>query len=155
LTDSEPHEVTIEVRDAAANKTSIRFSVQYDASLAKEVAASAAEQFLPGQVNIFERDDFQVVTTEKTAYDTVNIMYKTVAAPAANAVSLQHLFLSNVIPFHDSATVRIKPTGIADADKDNVIIKSVSGSKTVVQKAVWQRGWLTAKFRQAGSYQAF
>ena len=44
---------------------------------------------------------------------------------------------------------------IADGDKEHLVIKNISGDKTSVQKAVWQRGWLMAKFRQAGTYQAF
>jgi hypothetical protein len=65
-------------------------------------------------------------------------------------------FLNHTIPAHDSVTVRIKPTVSVQEDKKNkVIIKSVSGSKTVVQKAIWQKGWLMAKFRQFGTYQAF
>jgi hypothetical protein len=36
-----------------------------------------------------------------------------------------------------------------------MVIKNVSGSKTVVQKASWQGDWVWAKFRQFGTYQAF
>ncbi|RYF81426.1 MAG: hypothetical protein EON98_12405 [Chitinophagaceae bacterium] len=52
-------------------------------------------------------------------------------------------------------TIRIKPTVFVPNDKkDKTIIKSISGGKTVVQKATWQKGWLMAKFRQFGTYQA-
>lgn len=156
LIDEAPHTISIEVTDADKNVSRINFSVQYDASLAKAATAFDGERFLPNNVNIFERDEFQLVTTEKTIYDTVNVSYSSVANGAANAVSAQHNFLSAAIPFHDSACIRIKPTvSIADADRDRILIKSISGSKTVVQKAVWQKSWLMARFRQAGTYQAF
>jgi hypothetical protein len=39
--------------------------------------------------------------------------------------------------------------------KERIVIKNVAGSRTFVAKAEWQRGWLVAKFRQFGTFQAF
>ena len=39
--------------------------------------------------------------------------------------------------------------------KDRIVIKNIAGSRTYLQKATWQNGWLSAKFRQFGTYQAF
>jgi hypothetical protein len=156
LDDNQPHAVVIEVQDANLNTTRIPFTLQYDVSLAPSAPATNVERFLPLNVNVFEREDFQVVTSEKTMYDTVNVVFNAAGNGATNAVSPLYTFLSAAIPSHDSVTVRIKPSGsIPDEWKDRIIIKSVAGSKTVVEKAVWQRGWLTAKFRQFGTYQAF
>lgn len=155
LTDNNVHDVLIEVKDANGNTTRIPFKLEYDAALAKEQPVFNGERFLPNEINVFERENFQLVTTERTIYDTVNLTFSQGTA-TANAVSAQYNFLTAMIPFHDSATIRIKPTAtIAEADKDRIVIKNVSGGRTFVQKAVWQRGWLMAKFRQAGSYQAF
>ena len=41
------------------------------------------------------------------------------------------------------------------AREDKLVIKNISGTKTFIQKAQWQNGWLAAKFRQFGTYQAF
>ena len=156
LEDNEPHAVLIEVYDAANNVTRIPFRIQYDGSLAKTASETETEQFLPTQINIFERENFQLVTTEKTMYDAINISYSSANNGAANSVSPLHTFLSAAIPSHDSVTVRIKPTGnIPDEWKGRIVIKGVSGSRTVVQKAVWQKGWLMARFRQFGTFQAF
>lgn len=155
LTDNNVHAVLIEVKDANGNTTRIPFKIQYEASLAKEELPFTGERFVPNQINVFEREAFQLVTTERTIYDTVNISFREATA-VSSAISSQYIFLSDAIPFHDAATVRIKPSvNIADADKERIVIKNISGGKTVVQKAVWQKGWLTATFRQAGSYQAF
>ena len=155
LADNDVHNVSIEVKDAAGNTTRIPFNVQYDASLAKESPAFNGERFHPNEINVFERESFQLVTTERTVYDTVNVTFSQ-GAIAANAVSPQYNFLSAAIPFHDSVTVRIKPTlAISEDDRERIVIKNVSGGRTFVQKAVWQKSWLMAKFRQAGSYQAF
>lgn len=156
LEDEEPHQVLIEVQDANGNTTSIPFVIQHDAALVPSAVATGAEQFWPNNVNVFERDDFQVVTTERTIYDTLNISFSSANNGVANAVSPVYTFLGANIPSHDSVTVRIKPTfHISDETKDRVIIKNTSGTKTFVQKAVWQKGWLMAKFRQFGNYQAF
>ena len=65
-------------------------------------------------------------------------------------------FCSGAIPTHDSVTVRIKPSFAINAeDRNRIVIKSVAGTRTVIQKAEWQQDWLAAKFRQFGSFQAF
>ncbi|HEV7333945.1 MAG TPA: M23 family metallopeptidase [Flavisolibacter sp.] len=156
LRDNEPHKVLIEVQDAAFNTTRIAFTVQYDGSLAPAAPGGSAEMFLPNQINVFERDDFQLVTTERTMYDAINVSFSSSNNGAAGSVSPLYTFLSSAIPAHDSVTVRIKPSGnIPEEWRDKVVIRNVVGARTYVQKATWQRGYLTAKFRQFGTYQAF
>ncbi|WP_121353967.1 peptidoglycan DD-metalloendopeptidase family protein [Flavisolibacter nicotianae] len=156
LSDSEPHAVLIEVQDANFNTTGIPFTVQYDGALLPASSKATAEQFLPRNINVFEQENFQVVTTENSMYDAVNVSYSQDSGGAANAVSPLHHFLSAAIPAHDSVMVRIKPSvDMPNAWMDRIVIKNVSGSKTFVQKAVWQKGWLMARFRQFGTYQAF
>ena len=156
LEDNEPHAVLIEVYDANKNVTRIPFRIQYDGSLTPTSNSNTTEQFLPNQINVFERETFQVVTSEKTMYDAANVSFTQSNSAAANAVSPLYTFLSAAIPSHDSVTIRIKPTeNIPDEWKNRIVIKSVAGSRTSLQKAVWQKGWLMAKFRQFGTYQAF
>lgn len=155
LADNELHDVVIEVQDAALNITRIPFRVQYDGAL-KPTAVKETEQFLPNNINVFERENFQLTTTEQTMYDAVATSYNSQDNGAANSVSPLFSFLSAAIPSHDYVTVRIKPTSdIPEEWKNKIVIKNVVGKKTYVQKAVWQKGWLMAKFRQFGTYQAF
>lgn len=156
LMDDAPHDIVIEVRDANFNVMRIPFIIQHDAALPPVAAAKGAEQFWPNNVNIFERDDFQLVTTEKTIYDTVNVSFTSANTGVANAVTPLNVFLNASIPAHDSVTVRVKPfLSIPNEMKDKIVITNNSGGKTFVRKAIWQRGWLMAKFRQFGTYQAF
>ncbi len=156
LRDNEPHAVLIEVQDANFNKTRIPFTIQYEGALTPVSYPSAVEQFLPNNVNVFERDDFELVTSEQTMYDAVTVTYSSSGSMVTNAVSPVHSFLSATIPSHDYVTVRIKPSvEIPEEMKNRIVIKNVSGKKTFVSKAEWQRGWLVAKFRQFGTYQAF
>ena len=156
LRDENIHAVSIEVEDAAHNISQIKFNIQYDPELKRQNESITPERFLPNNVNVFERPDFEVFTTEQTIYDTVNISFTTTENNAPNAVSPVYSFLSTAIPSHDSVTVRIKPSSNLSRDQlDKIVIKNISGTKTFVQKAKWQNGWLSAKFRQFGTFQAF
>ena len=156
LQDNEPHNIVIEVQDAALNTTRIPFSIQYTGSVTPASFAETNDQFLPNQVNIFEQENFELVTTERTLYDAVNVSFSTGAGMATNAVSPVYSFLSAAIPAHDYVTVRLKPSvSIPEQWRDRIVIKNTSGTRTFVAKATWQRGWMMARFRQFGSYQAF
>jgi murein DD-endopeptidase MepM/ murein hydrolase activator NlpD len=153
--DSEVHQVRIEVRDAKKNLSVVEFTVQY-AGGAQSLPTSTFNRFLPEQVNVYESDAFEIFTSEFSVYDTVNVTHTVSNVIAAKAVSAAHVFCSGAIPTHDSVTVRIKPSVVINAeDRNRIVIKSVAGTRTVIQKAEWQQDWLAAKFRQFGSFQAF
>jgi hypothetical protein len=156
LEDSQAHTIVIEVKDANGNTSKIQFTIQYDESLKRSYTTTTAERFLPNNLNIFERDRFELFTTEKTIYDTITVAYNETNNNAVNAVSPLFSFFSAAIPSHDSITIRIKPIeNIPSEWKDRIIIKNVSGSRTYVSKAQHHNGWYSAKFRQFGTYQAF
>ena len=154
--DDQTHKVRIEVRDAKLNLSVIEFSVKYE-PLAQTAAYTAPpDVLLPEQVNVFESENFEVFTSEFSVYDTVKLTHSTTSAAVPKAVSPSNVFCSAAIPTHDSILVRIKPTtAIAAEDRNRIIIKSVAGTRTVIEKAEWQQDWLAAKFRQFGSFQAF
>lgn len=156
LKDNEVHDIVIEVQDANKNTSTIRFSVQYDPNLTKPYTPPVGQALNPGHVNVVEMEDFELFTTEATLYDTIRANYKILPARDPGAVSDMHQFLSAGIPAHDLFTVRLKPDNNITADqKDRVIIKNISGSRTYVSKAAWQNGWVSARFRQFGTFQAF
>lgn len=159
LNDTAVHTVRIEVRDAAQNLSTLNFDVQYDARLARTTAVTG-EKWYPQQVNVFEATDFEVFSTENTLYDTVNVAYNANTATYASSsasISPLHTFLQPSIPSHDNITVRLKITSpLSSEAMDRIVIKNVSGSRTYVAKALPQRGdWVSAKFRQFGTFQAF
>jgi hypothetical protein len=156
LKDREPHNIDIEVQDANKNTSTIHFSVQYDPTLTKPYMPSPVQELVPGQVNVVELDAFELFTTESTLYDSIHVNYEMVSNKETGAVSAMHKFLTAGIPAHDLFTVRIKPDIDITADqRDKLVIKNISGSRTFVSKASWQNGWLSARFRQFGTFQAF
>ena len=156
LNDEEEHSITIEVKDADGNTSKLKFNIQRNESLQKNDLPTQAEQFLPNNVNVFERENFELYTTEKTIYDTVAVNFSSANNSSANAISSVFNFLSAAVPSHDSVMVRIKPMQtIPEEWKNRVVIKNISGSKTFIKKGEYQRGWYAAKFRQFGTYQLF
>jgi len=156
LNDDQIHQVRIEVRDAKKNLSVIEFSVKHERQGQTAVFSEIPNRLTPENVNVFESENFEVFTSEFSVYDTVNITYSVNSADVTKAVSPLNTFCSAAIPTHDSVTIRIKPAAeIAEENRDRVIIKSVAGTRTVVEKAKWQQDWLAAKFRQFGSFQAF
>ena len=151
LNDNNVHDVVITVQDAAFNTSRLVFKVQ-NTGAAKAYTA-AADQLVPGEVSVFERDGFELYTTEYSVYDTVNVTFKETAS--AGAASPLYTFASHIYPVQDSVTVRIKVADIAPEDEERIIIRNVAGTRITVTKADYNDGWVTAKFRQLGTYQAF
>jgi len=149
LADGAPHNVKIEVCDANQNLSVLNFSVQYDASLHRPQSAEGVTKFTPNYVNVFEQEDFEAFTTETTVYDTVYVQYKKTSLAGADV----HHFVSASIPAHDGLTVRIKPN-IDESLKDKVVIRSTAGTRKTVEKGVWNGDWVSAKFRQFGTFEA-
>lgn len=155
LRDEQPHQVIIDVSDANGNTSTLRFTVQYDPALYQPAPAAEGERLLPNNVNVVERDNFELYTTERTIYDTVTVQLTAADAGSADAASPVFHFLSAAIPAHDSFTVRIRPTVEIPVElRDRVVIRNVCGSRTYVQRGVWQNGMIAAKFRQFGSFEA-
>ncbi|HEX2607162.1 MAG TPA: peptidoglycan DD-metalloendopeptidase family protein [Flavisolibacter sp.] len=156
LQDNEIHPVQIEVKDANGNTSRIQFTVQYDPSLQRTAAVMEGERFLPNNVNVYESEDLEVFTTEWSVYDTIPVSHSRSGAAGGAALSAVHSFLSAAIPAHDSVTIRIRPeVSLSREQQDHVVIRNLSGTRTFVKKADWQQGWLSARFRQFGTYQAF
>jgi len=155
LNDDDPHDVVIEVKDAAGLKSTVRLRVQYDESLAKPYKPFEGERFLPLNLNIFETDDFELFTTEATVYDTINVSFKREENKTEGAVSPLFTFVGSHIPVHDNVTVRIRVQDVPEEFKNRVVIKNVSGTRVSVSRAVWKNDKVSAKFRQFGTYQAF
>jgi hypothetical protein len=156
LADTTMHSVKIEVKDAAQNTSVLAFNIQYNEALAQPAQNNTTSRLIPQNVNVFESELFELFTSEFSIYDTVPITFSNSGVASGNAISPVYSFCSAAIPSHDSVTVRIKPSGfVAPEDRNNVIIRSISGRRTVVEKAKWQNGWFVAKFRQFGTFQAF
>lgn len=155
LNDEAVHTVRIEVEDAAHNVSVLQFTIQYNEALYNEPVYPALPVLIPNFVNVFEKDGFELFTTEHGVYDTVYASYAVTPVSSAIAASGVHSFIGPSVPVHDSVIVRIRiKPDVPPQLRDKVVIQGISGTRKVVQKANWNGDWAWAKFRQLGTFQA-
>jgi murein DD-endopeptidase MepM/ murein hydrolase activator NlpD len=157
LPDMDIHIVRIEINDTYGNTSQLRFSVQYDNTLKKQGKfSSAAQKFLPGNVNVLERPDFEMYLPETCLYDTLTSFYNRTNSITSNAVSAMYQVNDPSVPVQGELTVRIKPDkAIPSPLKDKIVIQRSYRSSADVRKAEWNGDWLTARFGDFGDFQAF
>jgi Membrane proteins related to metalloendopeptidases len=156
LEDDSTHHIRVEVKDAYGNLSVLQFAVKrrsisenkYNQNITSE------QKFIPGYVNIFEKDDIQVVLSERDLYDTVNFIYSKKASPVTQAVSALHAVHTALVPVHGYYIVRIKADrSLQNIDADKIIMQRTWGSKMDVAKPKRNGDWFTAKFREFGNFQ--
>lgn len=156
--DDSLHQVKIIVKDTYGNTSVVQFSLKKAApSNTTSVNNSLYQQqvFHPGYINIFERDNIQVILGEKDLYDSIRFTYATKAASPAEKYSGQfHLVHNGAVPVHGYFTIKIKPDFIIPPEAQNcMVIKQQWGSRTDIFKAKYEGGWYSSRFRSFGSFQ--
>jgi murein DD-endopeptidase MepM/ murein hydrolase activator NlpD len=156
LSDGEVHQVRIEIRDAYKNVSQLNFSVQYDNSLALDRFSSAAQRFLPNYVNVLEKAGFEMYLPETCMYDTLTSFYNRINTISEYAVSAIHQVNDPSVPVHGEFTVRIKPDKPVPPEwRNKMIIQRSYRNDNTVRRAEWNGEWLSARFSDFGSFQAF
>ncbi|HLG39574.1 MAG TPA: M23 family metallopeptidase, partial [Chitinophagaceae bacterium] len=157
ISDGNIHSVKIAVKDAKKNLSQLKFSIQYDNSLAGEISVfPRAQKFLPNTVNVLERQDFELYLPETCLYDTLTSFYNRISSNSVNAVSAIHQVNDPSVPLHGEMTVRMKPDKIIPTTWiDKIVIQRSYRNDNAVRKAEWNGEWLTAKFSDFGNFQAF
>lgn len=106
---------------------------------------------MPGQINVFEENGFQLVSTEKSFYDAFLFCYSFKPGKPA-MVSDVHQVHTPVIPVHDSIYFRIKPNRLlSEKERARVVMVHSAMGKLLLSRAKEERGWHTAKFRSFGT----
>ncbi|MFT3846602.1 MAG: M23 family metallopeptidase [Lacibacter sp.] len=150
LGDTVAHQVKIVVKDANDNASVLHFNLKRTAATLPAASWQKDSRYmLPGQINVFERDDIQMVSTEKSFYDAFRFVYN--YKTSTSAYSNIHVMHTPVIPIHDSMVFRIKPNKpIPAAVRNRVIMIKNAKGKTIVERATLVKGWYEAKFREFG-----
>jgi hypothetical protein len=151
LDDTLQHTITIQVGDANENFSSTSFLIQFTDSIAIYRAAPKSDNFIPGNVNVIEKKDFEAFLPERCIYDTIQPVYNYTDATLPNAVSALHQLNDNSYPVHEEMTIRIKPTiQVKKEWRDKIVIQRNGGN--AVLKPVWQEEWLSAKTGAFGTF---
>lgn len=156
MDDGLSHTISIDVRDAYNNISTLNFSIQYSDSLAALLPPRiAAEAIPPRQASRIVRPDFELTIPFTGLYDTIPSFYYRTGSSATYAVSSLHQVNESSIPLHGNLLVKIKPDrSIASEWRDKlVVLRSSRG--TNIRRAKWEGDWVTAEFGDFGSYQVF
>ena len=156
LSDTNVHQISIDVKDANNNGSQINFAIQYADSLASVSPVKLYNhQLTPNEINELKKPDFEVYMPESCLYDSIQPFYFQTNRVLPNAVSALHQVNDASFPLHNDITIRIKPNkAIAEEWKDKIVIQRSSYGNSV-RKAEWKNGWLVANFGDFGSFQAF
>ena len=157
LNDTNIHKVRIVIKDSYSNTSELNFRIRHsDSLMSLDGIRSSNAVFYPGQKNEIKVDDFELHTSEAAMYDSVHIFYNRSNQLVHDAISASHQIGNVSIPVHDDFEVRIRPVVSVPLElRDKILIRRNSGGRDNVQKAMWNDGWLTAKFDEFGSFQAF
>ncbi len=152
LDDTTTHEIKIVVKDANDNATTLRFKLKRTATVTPAVNVQKDSRYmLPSQLNIFEQDDVQLVSTEKSFYDAFRFVYN--YKTSALAYSNIHVMHTPLIPVHDSMMYRIKPNKpLPESGRNRVLMVKTARGKKDVARATLVKGWYEAKFREFGEF---
>jgi len=156
LNDTNVHAIRIEISDIKQNTSELNLKVKVNGAAASLINNIPHRSFPPGNVNIFEQNDFELYLNEQCLYDSVQPVFNRVDQPGPGAVSSSFRFADPSIPVHGEINIRIKPDiAIPGELTGKVIMKRIDGQNINLMKAEWQKGWVAAKFSDFGSYQAF
>ena len=156
LSDTLVHDIRIEIGDAYSNKSQVNFSVQYDGNLATVSSHPAHSHFIPGEINVLEKSDFEAYLPEDCLYDTIPVFYYSTNKQSKGSLSSEHSLNNPSLPLQYNFTVRIKPTEpLPGRWYDKVVIRRSYGSKKTIRKAKHENDFLVADFNEFGNFQAF
>lgn len=153
ISDGEPHDIRIDVKDAEGNSCSLTYKVQYTGTPAVAIPVTG-KKFYPLMIDGFESADCEFYMGERCLYDSVHIRYSKSAALLPQVVSAVHTIGDRYIPLQEAFLIRIQPARpLTPAEKSRTVMQWFSASRKTVQKVEWQENWATARFRDFGSYQ--
>jgi hypothetical protein len=155
VSDGEVHSVSIVVKDASGNASTLNYKIQYKFNASNQyVPLSSAKQFYPQMMDGLESPECEFYLGERCLFDSVHIRYSKAANSNSSVVSSIHTIGAAYIPIRDSMLVRIQPTRpLTDAEKARTVMQWFAGTKREVQKVQWQGNWASARFRDLGNFQ--
>jgi len=155
LEDDSVHQIKAEVKDAYDNISVLQFQVKRGLINENKYKQDLSEQkFSPGFVNVFEREDIQVILGEKDLYDSINFIYAKKTSITPQAVSALHTVHTALVPVHGYYTIRLKTDrSLQNIDDNKIIMQRTWGSKMDVVKPNKEGEWFTGKFREFGNFQ--
>lgn len=147
-----PTEYSLKVYDAYGNLSTAKFIIQRTEANQMEIA-SEGQKMIPGDVNIVEDDMIRFVFNEDAFYDSFHFNYTSLEANAQDVISSTYKVANEHIPVHSYYSVSMKPNKkITAIDPNKVLIRRTRLGKVEVKKAILEKDFYTAKFRELGAF---
>ncbi len=150
---SAPEAYSIKVTDAYGNSSYVEFRVVRK-PVDRQANVYSGELIEPNTINVYEDENIQFVFKEDAFYDAFHFSLQSFYANSAAELSSVYQTLSADIPVQSYFTTRLKPNrNNLLVNKDRVVMKRTYKAKTEIKKAVEEKGWYAAQFRDFGYFQ--
>lgn len=159
LTDTNIHQIKIEVKDPTENTSVLEFKIKKEPDAGNtdpepEETYFEKKEFHPGFVNIFEDESLQLYLPPATLYDSVTFYHSENISAAPHIYSAVHSILSGLIPSHTYFTIRLKTNKpVVPNLRDKILMKRTWKGKSEVTKAIPNGDWYSAKFNAFGEFE--
>jgi hypothetical protein len=154
LTDTLPHTIKINVKDACDNLVTLNFIFQLSSSLNESPYSADVQPLLPGQENVVTGNNVKVWFGKNAFYDVVPFVLKENENTSKNSASAFVGLHNYSVPVHDSFTVELKTTLAANNFlRKNVVMQLASGQDRQTTKGQWTGDWMRARFNAFGNVQ--
>ena len=155
LPDENTHRMKVEVKDAAGNRSILRFNLRRKLLTTPVLKNTDMYNiFHPGFINIFEKNDIVVIVGEKALYDSFPLQY--VKQPSINleSVSEQHLVEGGSVPLRIPFTIKLKVSKFVALEELPLIImqREWKGKREVIKPQI-EGDWFVAHFKEFGNFQ--
>ncbi len=148
LADATSKTITIKVYDANYNVSTLQFNLNKIEPLSA-ITEPAGKLFKPGNINIFENDALSFFLPENSLYDAFHFQYREMNDADGRPVYQLH---NTTVPVQQYFQVKIKED-FSVRDTGRIVMKRFFNSKDDFKKAIFDRGWYKASFREFGNFQ--
>ena len=149
-----PEEFQIRVSDVGGNISTVDFRLSVKLAVAEKPSPKQGMLIQPRQVNIYEDEQVQFVFPEYTFYDNFYFQVRSIFAQTAAYLSSTFQALPEYIPVNNHFAIRMKPNrNMSLIDTGRVVIRRTYRTKTEIKKAIAEKGWFSASFRDFGFFQ--
>jgi hypothetical protein len=157
INDDSVHRFKIEVRDSDGNTSMVQFDIAKDSAFTGDMKNDSLSflqpnEFHPGFINVFERDNISFYLPENCLYDSLRFKYSELVPNTGYTIYQLH----NVnVPLHEYFPVSIKAS---TAFPNKMVVHRFANGRNDFAKAEPVRygkenGWFRASFRDFGSFQ--
>ncbi|MFK7906735.1 MAG: M23 family metallopeptidase [Chitinophagales bacterium] len=156
LSDGQPHQIAITVKDLSGNTSTLSYKLQWNS--AKPIAAIPYDQkaittFNYVTDNSYENDLIKLYFPTNSFYKDVAFNYEIIEPTGSGVYSQYHQIHTGKTPVHKKFDVAIKPKNLPTNLYDQAYIAyyTVSGRKRSVD-AIWEGNFLKGRSKEFGKY---